>query len=277
MMDDTAGSTKKLEAATTRLSIELGNSLLPQTRRVEERFASYINTAAEFTQKHQTAASVVLYTVGAVGALAGTVALTAGALSVLASAAGVGAVALGIEATGAEIVGGAFALAGASATSLATATGGAVVGGMAAAADSVLLFSGALLASPLAPFALGALALGGAATLIYRNWEPLHEFFTSWWDGLLSDWNGGLDSFVTSWVTGVDKIRATLPSWAGGTDATVATGPALPSSNASSNGAPFRGELHVKIDSEGKSRVHSMRTSSGFDISTDTSYSMAGG
>lgn len=54
---------------------------------------------------------------------------------------------------------------------------------------------------------LGGIALvAGAAHLIYKNWEPIKEFFLSMWDGVTERWQRFIDFVTGMW----EKIKAPL-------------------------------------------------------------------
>jgi TP901 family phage tail tape measure protein len=278
MMNDTEGATKRLTSATERLNISVGDSLLPQTKELEERVAKYINTATGWIEKHQGVAQGSLVLVGGLGLLAAGAAGTALALSTLSTSLGVLAVAVGSKSTGVQILGAGLRWLGATALS--------VVPGLGAATEAVWAFGASMLASPLAPFVIGAAALGGAAYLIWRNWDGLSAFFHDWWQGFEQDWNTGVSGFVDSWLEGFKQIRAGAESLWHGTGPAAGTGsgaeasgpPALGpnSSSSSSSQSQMSGELHVKIDSEGRPRVVTMRSGKKLRLSTDTSFSLAG-
>lgn len=74
-----------------------------------------------------------------------------------------------------------------------------LVPSLSAATASVWAFTTALLANPITWVVVALVALGAAAYQVYKNWEPLKEFFSTLWDepregiGLFMAW---LDSLV---------------------------------------------------------------------------------
>lgn len=60
-----------------------------------------------------------------------------------------------------------------------------LVPSLTAAAGAVWAFTAALLANPITWVVVAVVALGAAAYQVYKNWEPLKEFFVELWDSIV--------------------------------------------------------------------------------------------
>lgn len=78
------------------------------------------------------------------------------------------------------------------------------------AALSVLRFGLALLASPITWIVGAVLALGAAAYLVYKNWEPIGNFFSNMWTRIKAVFAGGALTIVEV----IGSVVKALPSWA---------------------------------------------------------------
>ena len=48
--------------------------------------------------------------------------------------------------------------------------------------------------------------LAGAAYLIYKNWEPIKEFFSGLWSGIVSGFNSAIDWIIQKFTAVVDWV-----------------------------------------------------------------------
>lgn len=69
------------------------------------------------------------------------------------------------------------------------------------ATAAVWSFTAALLANPITWVVAGVAALAGAVYLIYKNWEPISDFFTKVWDGIKGAFDWYIDYLKTAWNT----------------------------------------------------------------------------
>lgn len=94
----------------------------------------------------------------------------------------------------------------------------AVVTPLQTAIATVWSFTAALLANPITWVVLGFAALAGAAYLIYKNWEPIKEFFASLWETIKHP---------------IDALKTAKDYWFGGSP-----GAGAAAVGAQANGAP---------------------------------------
>lgn len=69
------------------------------------------------------------------------------------------------------------------------------------ATAAVWSFTAALLANPITWVIAGVAALAGAVYLIYKNWEPISEFFEKVWEGIKGAFDWYIDYLKTAWNT----------------------------------------------------------------------------
>lgn len=136
-----------------RLTTSLGNAFAPVMSTVLGIMGDGAVIISDFMNEHETLSSVVIGTVGVLGGLA------------------VGVGSLGV------IVGGA-------ATFMPFLSGGLglVATGMGAVTAATKAATVAMLTNPIA---LAAVGIAAAAYLIYDNWEPISEFFSNLWGGVM--------------------------------------------------------------------------------------------
>lgn len=147
---------------------------------------------------------------------------------------------------------------------------------------AVVKFGAVLLTTPVGWFLAALAAIGAAAYLIYKYWEPIKEFFAGLWAGIKDIFKGALD-----WITGLDRsIRDAalnlLPDF-------VTRGLGLNVTHHAGGGAPgvrplpgpvrgmapgpvqVGGLIRVMIDSEGRPRVQEVTSNnSGVGLDVDT-------
>ncbi|MCP5136026.1 MAG: phage tail tape measure protein [Gammaproteobacteria bacterium] len=78
------------------------------------------------------------------------------------------------------------------------------------ARGSILEFGGSLLKSPVTWYVAGIAGLAAAAYLIYKNWEPITDFFANIWGSIKATFAGGVVSVLQPLQTLIDA----LPEWA---------------------------------------------------------------
>ncbi len=170
---------------------------------------------------------------------------------------------------------------------------GLVVGGAALQAFAVVFASGftvmigavkafgvALLTTPLGWILAAVAAIAAAAYLIYDNWEPISEFFTTLWDGIV----GKFQSALGVMRSGLGAISNIVPDGLKGFFGIEPPTMSKPVQNAFPNGPSgtqqtrVGGELHIKIDGEGRPRVQALKSENkDVGITVDTGLAMAGG
>lgn len=144
--------------------------------------------------------------------------------------------------------------------------------------------------------AVALLAL--AALMIYKNWAPIKEFFINLWSGIKDGFSAAVDwiigkftSFV-NWFGGkVKALSDMMPDWMKKytlpgmvVDATskwlapeIKMGPTA-TGTANAPKQNIGGTLNIKIDSEGRARVASMKPNNPlFGFNVDSGYIMQGG
>lgn len=136
------------------LSSTIGEMFAPVATKMASIIGTVVTSIQTFTEEHETAATVIGYTVAGIGALL----TVAGAVIIPISAIGMALPAL---VTGFGLVSGAVG-------TLGTVMG--VVG-------RIFLMN---------PIGLVVTLIAGAAYLIYSNWEPISGFFKGLWDGITS-------------------------------------------------------------------------------------------
>lgn len=176
---------------------------------------------------------------------------------------------------------------------------GAAIGKLTLAFVKFLLL---MLASPIGPFLAAIGLLAGAAFLVYKNWAPIAEFFTTLWEGITGAATDGIEfimgkvNAVLAFVQGaILKLDGMMPEWVkkwtlpgaalaaaanavrpAGAIATAANAArpavapsALPGNLAAK--ADVGGTINIKIDQDGRARVASMRSDNpgiGYDVDT---------
>lgn len=83
-------------------------------------------------------------------------------------------------------------------------TGSAIIGlgkALIPATAAMWSFNAALLANPITWIVAGIAVLAGAVYLIYRNWEPISNFFKKVWGGIKGAFDWYIDYLKTSWNT----------------------------------------------------------------------------
>lgn len=106
-----------------------------------------------------------------------------------------------------------------------------------------------LLATPIGWFLAGVAAIAGAAYLVYKNWEPIKQFFIDLWEGVRSAILK-LDAITPDWVK-----RFTLPGMALSAAANAVRPDASPSALAAAGSTDVGGTLRIVIDQDGRARV----------------------
>lgn len=138
------------------------------------------------------------------------------------------------------------------------------------------------------------LAVAGLAALIVKYWKPISAFFIGLWEGIKDTFSGAL-SWITSWAKKITDIVPDFLVNGFGGDVNVnqngiLAGGSLPvqetitqrrrrnggSASASANRTEVGGELHIKIDSEGRPRVKQLQQQGGMSLRVDTGAVFAG-
>lgn len=162
-----------------------------------------------------------------------------------------------------------------------------------------------LLTTPVGWFLIAIAAIAGAAYLIYKNWEPIKEFFAGLWDGIVGVFGSGID-----WIKGaILKLDGILPDWVkkftlpgaaisavanrirapqavagvasaigGRSPAPSAFAPAPSALTPGAGTARVGGEIHIKLDAAPglRARVTKQEARGGIDLGVETGYAMAG-
>ncbi|MDH4229958.1 MAG: tape measure protein [Nitrospirota bacterium] len=105
-----------------------------------------------------------------------------------------------------------------------------------------------------------ALALAGAAILIYRYWSPLSDFFAALWDKIKR---------VVDLARGV---AGNLHLGAAGATALAPPARTVTGSRTQQVG----GTIHIRVDGEGRPRVKQVRATGPVDLTVDTGLAMGG-
>jgi hypothetical protein len=58
----------------------------------------------------------------------------------------------------------------------------------------------------------GAALIGGAAYLIWKNWKPIKEFFSSLWSKTVDAFKWGYDN-ILPWIPGANLVKAIIDNW----------------------------------------------------------------
>jgi hypothetical protein len=132
-----------------------------------------------------------------------------------------------------------------------------------ALAEAIGILSGALVVTPVGWFLIAVAAISAIAYTIYKNWEPIKQWFTELWDGILEKIN-----LVKNALSGG------LPGWIAGAMShffQVSGGPsqpsAMPQGTAQKN--QVGGTLKIQIDSDGRPSVTELRKAPGSAVDFD--------
>ena len=82
--------------------------------------------------------------------------------------------------------------------------------GLIAGAGAAAKFGAALLANPITWYVAGIASLAAGAYLLYKNWEPVTDFFSNVWGSIKATFAGGVVSVLQPLQTIIDA----LPEWA---------------------------------------------------------------
>ncbi|MDY0320430.1 MAG: phage tail tape measure protein [Arcobacteraceae bacterium] len=161
------------------LTSTLGSAFAPVALFVTDVLGNVIGSVTEWMQEHEDLSKVIVGSVGVVGI----------ALSVLGS--------LGVVMGGISMVlpflSGGFGLVTSSMGFLITAT---------------KILSASLLTNPIGWIAL---AIAGAAYIIYSNWEPISNFFSNLWQGIVSAFDSSI-SFIRNYL-GWTPLGIVMNNW----------------------------------------------------------------
>ena len=150
-----------------------------------------------------------------------------------------------------------------------TLIAGSLVGALSSLVTVFWSLGAAILATPIGWIIGGVAALIGGGVLLYKNWDKVKEAFASLGKFMIQNnpftvMGKSVNALIKS-LTGFDilgaiseKLNNLLPDWAIDllgleNESTTLQAPIVGSSTT-------RSELHVKIDSEGRARVQSLRT-----------------
>ncbi|AWY99586.1 chromosome partition protein Smc [Rhodobiaceae bacterium] len=176
MADNTAGDLKGLASAWEGLNIALSDTQTGGLRSIVQGITSVTRGITTWVRENPRLAGTLFTIVGAVAAL-WTV---------------VGGLALAV----AGIVG-PFAIAKFALTTVGLKA--ALLGPLLMKVASAVLFLGnTLLFTPIGWFIGGIALIAGAAYLIYRNWEPISEFFSAKWAEVKATFAGGIGSITAA-------------------------------------------------------------------------------
>ena len=168
------------------------------------------------------------------------------------------------------------------------------------ATGAIASLGAALLATPVGWFMGAITAISGGAYLIYKNWEPLMNWFSNLWGSLKALFAEGIAGILG----GIHDLTKNLPDWAlpeglepKNLEKSIAAYKQLASPtlapvdfsmpsladikrdlgfNGKPAGAEVGGTLKIQIDSDGKPQVKELRSSGPMDIEVDTGMVMAG-
>lgn len=154
----------------------------------------------------------------------------------------------------------------------------------------------AIMTTPVGWIMAAIAAIAGAAYLIYKNWEPIKEFFTGLWDGIVEAFSGAWDfikdsvSKMGQWVlekSGIStvlKVIDKVKGWFSSGDSKKAeeagvsseSQPNLSASMAGVNAArDAKAEVVVKFDNMPRgASVNSDTSGQGMDLGVETGYAM---
>lgn len=140
---------------------------------------------------------------------------------------------------------------------------------IAALTPTIATLGAVLLASPIGWF-LGIVALlAAAAYLVYKNWEPIKQFFVDLWE-TIKQTILQIDAATPEWIK-----KYTVPGMALSAAASAVRPSAAPIGAASAagaaGGADVSGTINIKIDQDGRARVAAMQSDNrGVDFDIDS-------
>ncbi len=168
------------------------------------------------------------------------------------------------------------------------------------ASTAIASLGAALLTTPVGWFMGAIAAIAGGAYLVYKNWEPLTNWFSNLWAKLKALFAEGIAGILEK----IHRLTKNLPDWAlpkglepANLEKTLAAykqlaSPTLKPVNFSmptladvkrdlgfggaAAGSEVGGTLKIQIDSEGRPQVKELRTNGAMDIDVDTGMVMAG-
>ena len=117
--------------------------------------------------------------------------------------------------------------------------------------------------------------------LIYAYWEPISDFFSDLWDGILGKFTSAIETIQRGLKGITDIVPEGVKSFFGfGNAATPqpATRSAFPNGPGGASRTHVGGELKISIDAEGRPRVRQLKSENpDVGIAVDTGLAMAGG
>jgi len=214
MSDTTHGSLKRLGSALESVAISVGSLLLPSLASGAELFASMASSVSKAANEYPWLTKVMVgATIGLVGIKAVAVAslfsftfLKGGVLALMTAykslSAGLALAQLGMSSFNA------------------LSTLSAVKMGVVTAAQWAL--NVAMTANPIGLIVVGIAALAGAAFLLIKYWEPIGDFFSSFWGSikeqtaLAVDWLLEKIAFLNKPFEAIDNAFSAVSGWFGG-------------------------------------------------------------